>query len=129
MPPAQDQHAAGRQRILRQSIGHRNVLAQLAQALLRLSRARRDFGNLNCRPFALGADALTLARCVARGESKKSILGFTGTLTYDLAESPIVDRLGKPAVITNGGVKPLTPQQAIAWTGAGAEDGAKPKEP
>ncbi len=63
--------------------------------------------------FALGADALSIAKAIARGDVADEIEGLTGTLQYDLESSPVVTRHGACAMIGSGSIRTLSPQELI----------------
>ncbi len=63
--------------------------------------------------FALGIDALQIASAIARGEMAGEFEGLTGTLQYDLESSPVVTRHGACAMINNGAIRRMTPQELI----------------
>ena len=63
--------------------------------------------------FALGADALSIANSIARGNVSEEVDGLTGKLTFDLETSPVVTRHGVCAMIGNGSVRVLSAQELI----------------
>ncbi len=65
---------------------------------------------LDRRLFALGADALHLAQQMARGTMTEDYEGLTGRLTYNLEVSPAVTRQSETAMIEQGEVIPMTPE-------------------
>ena len=65
------------------------------------------------RLFALGADALTLAKTVAVGTTSASVQGETGELQYNLTLSPKVERRGQTAMIFGGDVRPMDENDVV----------------
>ncbi len=65
---------------------------------------------LDRRLFALGADALHLAQQMARGTMTEDYEGLTGRLTYNLEVSPAVTRQSETAMIEQGEIIPMTPE-------------------
>ncbi len=63
--------------------------------------------------FALGADALHIACCIARGDVAGEFKGLTGDIRFDLESSPVVMRHGTCAMISNGSVRTLSAQELI----------------
>ena len=62
------------------------------------------------RFFALGADALYVAKSMAKGQMTNEYDGLTGHLSYDLDMSPAVTRRSETAMIEPGEIVPVTPE-------------------
>ena len=63
--------------------------------------------------FALGVDALSIANSIARGQTAGELAGLTGSLSFNLDLSPVVTRHGACAMIANGSIRMLSPEELI----------------
>lgn len=68
------------------------------------------------RLFALGSDALILARDLAYGITSGHFVGLSGDISYDLHVTPAVRRWGAPAMIKGGFIEPMSTQKIVDFT-------------
>lgn len=67
------------------------------------------------RLFALGSDALILARDLAYGSTAGQFVGYSGDISYDLRITPAVRRHAAPAMVKGGFIEPMTTKKIVEF--------------